>query len=246
MSNFRLMAENVEAGRGAWTPEGHATDSLYYTYKPPLPLDGSNPDQTIDPAWVNRVRRGITAIRSLLREHGYTIESREKERFDAKLHTAVIEFQTARTAAGVYCPNDGFVGSITMMELLRPVMVSVGAEQKVHPRWMYGFTLTESGGDPGAQGEDNPTDSGLVQLNVEHGTYTLEQAYDPRTALRLWANRWKAALDKYDSDDRRLTIDCAIAQHRSPAAADLWFATGKGTGTIVEYVATVRSNAQDW
>ena len=240
MTNFSIV-ETTE-GRGAWRPEGHATGTLYYTYKPPLPLDGSNPDQAMDPQWVDRVRRGITAIRALLREHGYSVATREKERFGKDLHELVIEFQTAKNI-----PNDGYVGSITMGELLRPVILSVAVNKKVHPRWLFGFCATESGLDPGAQGEDNPPDSGLAQFNVAaHPHVTLDMAYDPRTALRMLANRWKVSLEKYEHENRRLTIDCAIAQHRSPGAADKWFREGHGEGSIIEYVNTVRSNAQDW
>lgn len=233
-------------GRGAWRPEGHATGSLYYTYKPPLPKDGSNPDDSLDAMWVDRVRRGIVAIRGLLTEHGYPTTSQNPERFDKGLNDAVIAFQSMKQAAGVYCPNDGYVGQITMAELLRPLVLSTAVTQKVHPRWLWGICVTESGLDPGAQGEDNPPDSGLAQFNLDNGAVTIDQAYNPRVALRLLARRWNAALETFESENRGLTLSCAVAQHRSPAAAADWFRTGKGEGTIVQYVADVRLNAQDW
>jgi hypothetical protein len=130
--------------------------------------------------------------------------------------------------------------------LLRPVMESIAAEFKVHPRWLYGTCHAESGFDPGAQGWMNPPDAGVAQFNTALGTVTVEEAYRPRRALALLARRWLGALDRYEAPERKLTLDCAIAQHRSPAAADAWFAAGRGSGSIVEYVATVRSFAQEW
>ena len=235
-----MTTEIVETseGRGAWTTRGHATGSLYYRYAPPAPIDGSN-DGSMPDVWVDRVRRGITGIQRLLREHGHDVRINGQFRKDT--HDAVVVFQTANEI-----PNDGYVGSITMETLMRPVLISVATNQKVHPRWLHGFMATESGYDPGAQGEDNPPDSGLAQFNVANGTVTLDEAYNPRTAARLLAKRWSNALVKYEHDERRLTLDCAIAQHRSPVAADAWFRTGKGTGSIIDYVATVRGFASEW
>lgn len=226
-------------GRGAWTTRGHATGSLYYRYSPPSPIDGSDVDGTLDDAWVNRVRRGITAIQRLLREHGHAVDV--NGRFRRNTHDAVVEFQQTNDLNAA-----GYVGSITMETLMRPVLIAAATEVKVHPRWLHGFIATESGYDPGAQGVDNPPDSGLAQFNVAVGAVTLDQAYDPFVAPRLLARRWKAALVTYEHENRRLTLDCAIAQHRSPAAADEWFRTGQGTGSIVDYVATVRGYAVEW
>lgn len=226
-------------GRGAWKSRGHATGSLYYRYAPPAPIDGSNADDTLDEVWVDRVRRGIRAIQELLNEHGYPTDVTGRFRKDT--HDQVVAFQQANDLNA-----EGFVGSVTMETLMRPVLISTAAAVKVHPRWLHGFMSSESAYDPGAQGEDNPPDSGLAQFNVSTGAVTLDQAYDPFTATRLLAKRWKAALVKYEHENRRLTLDCAIAQHRSPAAADDWFRTGTGTGSIIDYVATVRGFAVEW
>jgi hypothetical protein len=226
-------------GRGAWTTYGKANKSIYYVFNPPQPLDGSNPSGAIPELWVESVRYGIVAIKRLLNEQGNDLPLTPK--WNREAHDAAVEFQIRAEL-----PSDGYVGPLTMEWLLRPTMLSIAAEHKVHPRWLYGFCKSESGFDPGAQGWENPPDSGLAQFNVEATAVTKEEAYRPRRALTLLARRWKHSLDKYESEDRRLTLDCAIAQHRSPAAADKWFATGRGTGSIVEYVATVRSNSQEW
>jgi len=226
-------------GRGAWTTYGKANGSLYYAFLPPAPLDGSNPNGAMPDLWVNAVGYGIVGIKRLLNEQGNDLPLTPK--WDRKAHDAAVAFQIRAEI-----PQDGYVGPVTMEWLLRPTMLSIAVEHKVHPRWLYGVCHAESGFDPGAQGWDNPPDSGLAQFNVANGTVTMEEAYRPRRALALLAKRWLTALDKYVSDDRKLTLDCAIAQHRSPAAADAWFATGHGSGSIVEYVATVRSFAQEW
>lgn len=232
----------VSGGRGAWSPDGHATGIVYYAYRPPLPIDGSNPDDAMPEVWVDRVQRGIKAIKGLLIEWGYPADLNRAARWGKADNDALVAFQLDRDIL-----SDGFCGAITMEELLRPTWLSVAAAKKVAPRWLYAFASAESGLDPGAQGEENPPDSGLYQFNVEALTdVTLGAAYDPRMATKMFANRWLAALAKYESPNRRLTIDCAIAQHRSPGAADAWFASGQGTGSIVEYVNTVRAAAQEW
>jgi hypothetical protein len=53
-------------------------------------------------------------------------------------------------------------------------------------------------------------------------------------------------LEKYEHESRKLTIDCAIVQHRSPSLADKWFAEGASSGAFLEYVNTVRGHAQEW
>lgn len=231
----------VDEGRGAWRTNGHATGILYYTYRPPLPIDGSNPQDGMPDEWVDRVQRGIAGIKGLLTDWGYSPDTARLHRWGTADHAALVAFQTDRDI-----PNDGYCGQITMSELLRPVFLSVAAAKKVAPRWLYGFCVTESGLDPGAQGEDNPPDSGLAQFNLANGTVTIDQAYDPWTAIKLLADRWNAALIRYADDNRALTIACAIMQHRSPTLADTWLNLGKASGDGMEYVDTVRGHAQEW
>lgn len=232
------IVEDELHGRGAWTTYGKANGSLYYAYLPPNPRDGDNPTDMPD-MWVDRVRRGVAGLQRLLAEQGSTVEV--SGRFGKATHDAVIAFQQRANLN-----SEGYVGAHTMEALLRPVMLSVAVEVKVHPRWLYGFCHQESGFDPGAQGWENTPDSGLAQFNVANGSVTLDEAYRPRRALTLLAQRWSQSLVKYEHENRRLTLDCAIAQHRSPAAADLWFQNGFGTGSIVDYVHNVRGFAQEW
>lgn len=234
----------VEAeGRGAWTLRGKENGMTSYgwvTSSSAESFDGaSNASE-----WHNRVRRGVRAIDQLLTLAGYPGESDEPIFGDEMKHRA-LAFQGSAGIKSTY----GYVGPITMTALVIGVAKSAALEVGIAPRWVLAMVQKESGFDPGAQGWSHAADSGLVQYNVDAGSVSLAQAYDPVKSIRMAAHRWAAARDTYlaDGADRQTAINAAVAQHNSPVWAAQWAKAGEPPNSqIAEYVALTREYAQDW
>lgn len=247
-------------GRGAWTPRGKDNGTIYYSLQKGEPLDGTEPEAMPEdplgieeisvPMWYDRVNRGVLGLQRLLRLNGFTDVPRNGV-FEARTNAAVIGFQSLypdRVGAA-----DGLVGPKTMKALCRPIVLSAGLAEGIHPKWLHGQICKETQYDPGAQGQLNFPDSGICQFNLMAGSDTkitskeLEFAYNPVRAINASMQRFASAWDDYKGKGISLRRDCAIAQHNSPLWANQWFAAGEAPNeTIRNYVLEVRMYAAEW
>lgn len=232
-------------GRGAWTTRGKDNESIWYQFSIGDPLDGARPDVSerldVEPGWYDRVSRGVKSIQRLLTIQGYTKSTTGL--FDLNTQEIVRAFQKDR---GLIV--DGAVGMETMKELMKPVIVSAAISAKINPKWLYAQCRQESAFDPGAQGELNWPDSGIFQFNLQaHPELTLNDVYSPTKAARLAARRFATGLETFSGKGRDLRLDCAIAQHNSPAWASQWYETGTAPSEkIADYVADTKAWALEW
>lgn len=247
-------------GRGAWTERGKQNGTIYYTFIPGEPLDGTEPiempedplgvEDAAQPFWYNRVHRGVLATQRLLRLNGMT-DVPLSGVFDQRTHEAAVRFQALypdQVGAA-----DGLVGPKTSKTLLHPVIISAAIGAQIDPRYLYGFGCKETQMDLGAQGQLNNPDSGWIQRNLAAGTDNkvtdkeLDAAYNPVKLAEWAAMRFRVGLDRYKGKGWELRLHCAIAQHNSPVWADEWFKDmAPPNDTIDNYVGQVLLYSSQW
>ena len=241
----------MSTGRGAWTTRGKRNRTGNYARLQNKPRDGVIPEQMppdplgyediSDDSWFTSVNFGVFAIQSLLVSQGFDVE--ETGIYRRETERAVEQLQARTTGLSV----SGMVGQPTSQVLLRPVAISAAQAQAIHPRWIWGLAHMESGFDPGAQGWTTPNDFGWLQFNTMDGVPTPAQAFDPVWAGFEAARRFRKTRDEFSAKGHTLAIDCAIMQHRSPAAAEYLYTHEQPIGPDSDaYVQAVRSFAEEW
>jgi peptidoglycan hydrolase-like protein with peptidoglycan-binding domain len=228
----------VTTGRGAWTTTGKGNGSRYYTYKPGLVLDGSQPTKDVN---FQAVNYGVKAIQK--RVNSYDAGSRIPEDgvYGQSTAEAVALVQHEVLAVGV----DGVVGPTTAKALFKDYLIWFGGAHHVPASQLHGFIMLESGYDPGAVGVTTPSDRGLNQINENaHPDITDDMAFDPIYSINYTAKRLSDARIKFSGKTVELKNYCAIAQHNSPRDALIWYNTGSPpTEKIKKYVDLVLGHA---
>jgi len=208
-------------GRGAWTKGGHATGLPHYRWLWYWYNDGFDPDKSFSH---RAVHLGIVGIQQMLLLAGVTVKITGV--YDKQTAAAVKAFQ-----AKVGLKADGIYGRETAWDLSHLLIGHIANYRDVPPEIIWGFARLESVLDPAAVGPSG-FDCGMTQINLQPeahgGQFTPEQAFNPFSNISYTCGRFKQAYDvRYGpSKGPDLQLDCAIAQHNSPKAADEWWEVG--------------------
>lgn len=205
-------------GRGAWTTTGHTTGDRYYRWLWYWPNDGSSPEKNYSTRAIHLAIRGMQGALGLMGIGPVAVTGK----YDKQTADAVKRFQAKQSLK-----VDGVVGPTTATSLYRHIIICLSNHHHVLPQIIYGFASLESGFDPAAVGVKNGMDSGLTQINLSPaahgGSVTPEQAFDPVFNIDWTCRRFALGMEKYDGKGLPLQLDCAIAQHNIPLAADFWY-----------------------
>lgn len=213
-------------GRGAWTKVGFPAGSgPYYTLAQPINI-GSQPN--LDQAH-RAVTYGVKAIQTRLNELRYTPALTVDGWLGPLTATAIVWAQHQLNVTA-----DGQAGPHTLQAMLWPVIQQVAG---TNAHTVGGIASHESGFDPGAVGELDDHDIGLVQINgPANPTLTEAQRFDYHVAFKYCADRIAAALNTYHN------IDYAIASYANPSWAQTWSKTGTAPNQdVVAYVNYVKA-----
>jgi hypothetical protein len=222
-------------GRGAFTSVGKDNGKSWYAFVKGSPLDGSSPEKSFNH---EAVTLGVMSIEQRLNDLGYDLVV--DGTYGPKVKKAIKDFQKKNGVSVT-----GEIGYTTGPLLWHDHIASVGVSYKFPTELIWGIMKQESGGDPGAVGYDTPGDRGLFQFNTLVHAVTYEQAHDFEWATETMFTRFSRAWKDYAGKGEELRINCSIMQHKSPVAADYWFATGEPSGPIsVDYVSKVKGFAK--
>jgi len=226
-------------GRGAWTKGGHATGKPYYVWLWYWYNDGFDPQRSYSH---RAVHLGVTGIQQMLLLAGISVKV--SGTYDKQTAGAVKAFQAV---SGLQA--DGAYGVKTAQKLTHRLITFIANSHAVPPEIIWGFASLESGLDPAAVGVLNGFDSGLCQINLQpaaHGDeVTPEMAFNPFFNIDYTCRRFKRSLERYDEKGPELQLNCSIAQHNSPLAAETWYEVGSvgEDEKIAKYVALVKARA---
>jgi hypothetical protein len=218
-------------GRGAFTSVGKDNGKSWYAFVKGSPLDGSTPEKSFN---YQAVTLGVKSIEQRLVDLGYDLVV--DGTYGPRVKRAIKDFQKKNGVSVT-----GEIGYTTGPLLWKDHIQSTGLAFKFPTKYIWGIMKQESGGDPGAVGYDTPGDRGLFQFNTLIG-YNLEDAHDYQKATDTMFARFASSWKEYAGKGEELRVNCSIMQHKSPVAADYWFATGQPSGPIsVDYVSKVKA-----
>jgi hypothetical protein len=207
-------------------------------YKLAKPRMGRLPDDRIPTPEELRINWAIGNIQAALLDAGFSILGDWVEGiFGRATHDAVKDFQAA-----MGYKKDGECGRMTNAALFGLLVAKVEAERNIPDSLLCGLIAWESLWDPSAVGWADPQDRGLAQINSHwHPDVSDLEAFNAVFAIEWAANRLKSAHNKFKKDCHDVAWDCAIANHNSPADANLWCETGSPPDEqIANYVAGIR------
>jgi len=230
----------AETGRGAFTALGKDNGRAYYEFVRNLPLDGSTPEKG---EYYEAVHFGVKSIQQRLVDLDYDRFVRGTfvvdGVFDRRTRRMVKKYQEAN---GIYV--SGSVGPTTAAHLFGTYVHEAAQAFKWDYSYLYGIMKQESAGDPGAQGWLTPGDRGIFQINTLVHDTTPEQAHDFVYATDWTCAFFQDAWKRYKGKGEELRVNCSIAKHNNPSAADQWFETGVAPYEgIQKYVSSVLSFA---
>lgn len=217
-----MTVPSVTTGRGAFTKTGKSNLKNNYQYVPGTPEDGSFPTRDVN---FQAVHLGVKAIQARVNAYGYSPALVVDGTYGAETAAGVkwVQGKLGFSSAG----QDGIAGPQTCRALWRDLLIWFGGVYHVPASQMYGFMMLESVGDPGAVGYTTPSDRGLNQINlVAHPSITVVQAFDPVFSIDYTAKRLGEARARYSGKGVDLKNRCAIAQHNTPVAAEVWYRDG--------------------
>jgi peptidoglycan hydrolase-like protein with peptidoglycan-binding domain len=218
-----MALPDVENGRGAFSTVGKDNGKRYYIYVPGKPEDGSTP--TINDNY-QAVHLGVKAIQARINSYNYSPALIVDGTYGPKTVSGVewIQVKLGFTGNNV----DGIAGPGTCRALWRDLLIWFGGVHHVPASQLYGFMMLESVGDPGALGFVSPADRGLNQINEKaHPDISDEQAFSPPFSIEYTTKRLGIARTEFSGKSVELKNYCAIAQHNSPVAAEIWYRDGK-------------------
>lgn len=200
-------------GRGAWSTKGMPINGTrYYQYLTPVGI-GSQASHGPD---FLATHYAVLAIQKRINALGYMPKLAEHAVFDAPTDLGV---RWAQKLLGLTI--DGQFGPKSALAFFWPVVRALTEPNVQLAHTVGGIARHESGWDPGAVGEEDPDDHGLVQINrPANKNITLRQAYNPNFAFQYCANRIEAALKTFGR------LDIAICSYASPQWAQDWAKTG--------------------
>ena len=204
--------------------------TIYYQYVTPVnvgaaisPLPASDPGYAQDAQDYRAVNFGVKAIQTRINEMGFANPNNSALTVDGFFGTRTawgIGWAQGKLGVGV----DGQAGPITLKSMLWPVIKALPYNSTIL-HVVGGICQHESGYDPGAVGEPDPHDIGLVQINGPANPSLSEaQRFDYHVAFKYAADRIAAALGTPG-----YTLDAAIASYGYPSVAAYWVKSGTET-----------------
>lgn len=211
----------MSTGRGAWTNVGMPTSSMYYELLKPTNV-GSQPQ--LDDAH-RAVMYGVKAIQTRINELGAVPKLVTDGWFGPVTGAAALWVQKK---VGVVA--DGQIGPHTTVAMFWPVIKAIAG---LNAHTVGGICAHESGFDPGAVGELDADDIGLVQINGPANVgFSEARRFDYAIAFKYASDRIKSALSTYQS--KPWGLQASICSYASPLWGEQWFTTGKAPNVAMQ------------
>jgi soluble lytic murein transglycosylase-like protein len=238
----------VLGGRGAWPASGRggtlragAPGPYYELAGDGIPLVGSQPGVSPDHL---AVTFGVIAIQKMCNMNNFRDASglalNPDGIYGRRTAAAVATAQSARLGGTGIPWTLGRVDAATAFALFEPLYQQIEERYGLTDGIVGGGARTESGHDPGAVGNANAHDYGLVQINADyHGPGTasnlaVADMFNPYTALDFLGAWYRRSYDIYGR------WDCTVASWHNPGQARTWARTGSPPNPeIALYAANV-------
>lgn len=142
---------------------------------------------------------------------------------------------------------DGIVGPSTMRAGLTPLLQDLAARNGIPVAVLGGLIVNESNLDPAAVGV-NGADHGIAQINLDVHPLSVQEAIDIEKALEFTVRDLSSIVARWQGKTSADPYDIAIANHNSPALAQIWARKGEAPHVvgrvfqIAEYVQRVRTS----